>query len=122
MLTSQGDQQQIFVRDPGGYRQRLSVLNLSDSVDDTVWSSDRDGSIFTTDNSGNTVNEITGPFARGEVFVADTPCDATDAPSTCPGPGFPPNFLGELNPYTGLITPVALQGAPVEPQGMLFLP
>jgi hypothetical protein len=91
-------------------------------VDDTVWPSDRHGAIFTTDNSNNTVNEITGPFSRGEVFVADTPCDANDAPSTCPAPGFPPNVLGQLNPDTGTITPVAVQGPAFEPQGMLFLP
>jgi hypothetical protein len=122
MLTSQGDMEQIFVRHAGTPRQSLSVLKLSDSVDDTVWPSDRNGAIFTTDNSNNTVNEITGPFRRGEVFVADTPCDANDAPSTCPGPGFPPNFLGQLNPYTGTITPVTVQGPAFEPQGMLFLP
>jgi hypothetical protein len=122
MLTSQGDKQQIFVRDAGTRHQRLSVLNLSDSVDDTAWPSDRHGAIFTTDNSNDTINEITGPFQPGEVFVADTPCDANDAPATCPGPGFPPNFLGQLNPDTGTITPVTLQGPAVEPQGMLFLP
>jgi len=122
MLTSQGDKQQIFVRDAGTRHQRLSVLNLSDSVDDTAWPSDRRGAILTTDNSNNTINEITGPFSRGEVFVADTPCDANDAPSTCPGPGFPANFLGQLNPDTGVITPVDVQGPAFEPQGMLFLP
>jgi hypothetical protein len=122
MLTSQGDQQQIFVRGAGTPRQSLSVLNLSSSVDDTVWPSNRDGAIFTTDNSNNTVNEIRGRFAPGEVFVADTPCGANDAPSTCPGPGFPPNFLGELDPYTGTITPVSVAGPSFEPQGMLFLP
>ena len=122
MLTSQGDKQQIFVRDAGTRHQSLSVLNLSDSVDDTAWPSDRHGAIFTTDNSNDTINEITGPFYAGQVFVADTPCDANDAPATCPAPGFPPNFLGQLNPFTGTITPVALQGPAVEPQGMLFLP
>lgn len=121
MLTSQGDKQQVFVRDAGTDHQKLSVLNLSDSVDDTAWPSDRAGAIYTTDNSANTVNEITGPFVRGEVFVADTPCDASDAPSTCPAPGFPPNFLGELNPFTGVITPVDLNGPAVAPQGMLFV-
>lgn len=87
-----------------------------------MWPSDRAGAIFTTDNSGNTVNEITGPFSPREVFVADTPCDANDAPSTCPRPGFPPNFLGQLNPDTGTITAVPVQGPAFQPQGMLFLP
>jgi hypothetical protein len=122
MLTSQGDQEQIFVRDAGGTRQALSVLQLSDSVDDTVWASDRSGAIYATDNSNDTVNKITGRFAKGEVFVADTPCGANDAPSICPAPGFTANFLGELNPRTGVITKVALRGAAVAAQGMLFRP
>jgi hypothetical protein len=122
MLTSQGDKEQIFVRDAGRRHQALSVLQLSDSVDDTAWPSDRSGAIYTTDNSNNTVNKVTGPFRRGSVFVADTPCDANDAPATCPGPGFPDNYLGQLNPWTGVITRVDLIGPAVAAQGMLFLP
>jgi hypothetical protein len=121
MLTSQGDQEQIFVRHAGQPDQSLSVLQLSSSVDDTAWPTGPSGALLTTDNSNNTVNEITGPFRRGSVFVADTPCDENSAPSTCPAPGFPANYLGELNPYTGQITEVDLSGPAVEPQGMLFL-
>jgi hypothetical protein len=36
MLTSQGDQRQIFVSNPGRADQHLSVLTLSQSVDDTA--------------------------------------------------------------------------------------
>lgn len=64
---------------------------------------------------------ITGPLRPGQVFVADTPCDENSAPATCPGPEFPPNLLGELNPFRGRITEVDVQGPAVEPQGMLFL-
>jgi hypothetical protein len=56
------------------------------------------------------------------VFAAVTPCDEDIAPATCPGPGFPPNYLGEINPWTGDITPVDVSGPEFEPQGMLFLP
>ena len=55
------------------------------------------------------------------MLVAVTPCDQNNAPSTCPGPGFPANYLGELNPDTGAIARVALSGPAVQPQGMLFL-
>jgi len=123
MLTSQGDQQQIFVS--GGDRRRhdqgLSVLNLSHSVDDTAWPSGRDGALYTTDNGANAIYKITGGFTRGSTLVAVTPCDQNDAPSTCPGPGFPPNYLGELNPGTGNIAPVQVDGPAFQPQGMLFL-
>ncbi|MGD0811078.1 MAG: hypothetical protein ABSA91_15430 [Acidimicrobiales bacterium] len=122
MLTSQGDKEQIFVHDAGTSAQSLSVLGLSGSVDDTAWASDRTGAIYTTDNSDNTVYKITGPFRRGEVFVAATPCDADNAPATCPAPGFPPNYLGQLDPATGAIARVSLVGPAVAAQGMLFLP
>jgi hypothetical protein len=121
MLTSQGDQEQIFLQDAGTLQQRLSVLSLPSSVDDTAWPSSDHGTIYTTDNSDNSIYAITGPFKRGEVFVADTPCDESSAPATCPGPGFPPNFLGELDPWTGVINPVALAGPAPQAQGMLFL-
>jgi hypothetical protein len=122
MLTSQGDQQQIFVSGLGGPHQALSVLSESASVDDTVWPSDRNGTLYATDNAGNTIYRITGPFTRGSVLVADTPCDENDAPATCPRPGYPPNFLGRLNPDTGVITRVDLSGPAVQAQGMLFRP
>ena len=122
MLTSQGDKEQIFVHDAGTSAQSLSLLTLSGSVDDTAWASDRSGAIYTTDNPNNSVYKITGPFQRGEVFVAATPCDANGAPATCPGPGFPPNYLGQLNPGTGAIAGVRLTGPKVAAQGMIFLP
>ena len=123
MLTSQGDEEQIFVDHAGQADQSLSVLKLSSSVDDTAWPSVPWGSIYTTDNGAGTINRITGPFWPGSIFVADTPCDENGAPEECPAPPeFPPNFLGELNPWTGAITPVPLTGPAVEPQGMLFLP
>lgn len=37
MLTSQGDQEQIYLSGAGGPHQRLHVLSLSQSVDDTAW-------------------------------------------------------------------------------------
>jgi hypothetical protein len=122
MLTSQGDMQQIFVKDAGTPSQSLTVLNLSASVDDTAWPSLPWGAIYTTDNSNGTVNKITGPFERGSEIAAVTPCDENSAPATCPGPGYPANYLGVIDPWTGAITPVDLQGPAVEPQGMLFLP
>jgi hypothetical protein len=122
MLTSQGDKEQIFVSGAGTSRQKLLVLKISDSVDDTAWASGRSGAIYTTDNGKDTINKITGPFTRGSEYVADTPCDAADAPSTCPAPGFPANFLGRLNPHTGVITHLRVTGPTAAAQGMLFLP
>ncbi len=120
MLTSQGDKEQIYVRGAGGPFQTRSVLKLSDSVDDTAWASSSSGAVYTTDNGADIIYKITGPFKRGAEYVADTPCDANGAPSTCPGPGFSANFFGQLNPWTGVITRLPISGPAPAAQGMLF--
>jgi len=121
MLTSQGDKEQIFTGPGGGLGRNLSVLRLTQSVDDTAWATSRSGELFSADNSGDTVDSVTGPFSVGSVFVAVTPCDANDAPPTCPGPGFPANYVGTLNPWTGQISRLPVTGATLEPQGMIFV-
>ncbi len=122
MLTSQGDKEQIFVSGAGSAHQSLSVLKLSDSVDDTAWPASSSGALYTTDNGKDTIDRITGPFRRGSVFVAVTPCDANGAPNVCPGPGYAPNYLGELNPDTGVITAADVRGPAVAAQGLLYVP
>ena len=117
MLTSQGDKEQIFYARGG----RLTVLRLSQSVDDTAWARSRHGALFGTNTGGDTVDMVTGPFPARSIFVAVTPCDAANAPATCPGPGFPPNYLGQLNPWTGVITKVDLRGPAFGPQGLIFI-
>jgi hypothetical protein len=121
MLTSQGDKEQIFVHGIGRHRSGLAVLRLSQSVDDTAWALNPAGRLYGADTSGDTVDEVTGPFPADGVFVAVTPCDAGNAPATCPAAGFPPNYLGQLNPRTGHITRVSLAGPAFEPQGMVFV-
>jgi hypothetical protein len=121
MLTSQGDKEQIFVGRGGRPGSRLSVLRLSQSVDDTAWARSRNGRLYGADTSGDTIDMVSGRFPAHSVFVAVTPCDADNAPATCPAPGFPPNYLGQLNPWTGHITRVAHTGPAFEPQGMVFV-
>jgi hypothetical protein len=121
MLTSQGDKEQIFTGPRGRLGRRLSVLRLSQSVDDTAWATSRSGRLYAADHDGDTVDAVTGPFRAGSVFVAVTPCDAGNAPATCPAPGFPPNYLGSLNPWTGRVSRVPVTGPSLEPQGMIFI-
>jgi hypothetical protein len=120
MLTSQGDEQQIYVNAPGSKHQHLWVLNLSQSVDDTAWSTSWHGSFYATDNGADTVDVILGSFWPGTALVAVTPCGANSAPATCPAPGFPNNYLGHLDMFTGHIFPVSLRGASLHPQGLIF--
>jgi hypothetical protein len=121
MLTSQGDKEQIFVRHGGHHGRSLAVLRLSQSVDDTAWARSPFGRLYGADTSGDTIDVVTGFFPAHSVFVAVTPCDAGNAPATCPAPGFPPNYLGSLNPWTGHISRVPLRGPAFEPQGMVFV-
>ena len=119
MLTSQGDQEQIFVRDAGSPNQQLSVLSLSQAVDDTAWPTDRSGALYSTDSTNDAVDVITGRFSPYLPLAVATPCDANGAPATCPGPGFPANYLATLNPWTGQLTALTTLGAQYVPQGGL---
>jgi hypothetical protein len=116
METSQGDQQQIFVQPKGKVGNHLTVLNLSQSVDDTAWVRSRAGALYATDTSGDTVDVVTGRLRPGSVMVAATPCDANNAPTNCG-----PNYLGQLNPWTGHISRVRLVGPALNPQGLVFI-
>ena len=117
MLTSQGDKEQIFYA-PNGL---LWVLRLANSVDDTAWARSAHGMLVGANTGGDTIDVVTGPFRPTTIFVAVTPCDASNAPGSCPGPGFPANYLGQLNPWTGAISKVDLRGPAFNPQGLIFI-
>jgi uncharacterized protein (DUF1810 family) len=122
MLASQGDEELIFDHVTGRWHQSLSVLKLTASVDDTAWATKRSGVLYATDNSGDTVDAVTGPFIPGTTFDAVTPCDENGAPATCPAPGYPPNYLATTNLATGKLTQVSPNGPTLQPQGMIFVP
>jgi hypothetical protein len=118
MLNAQGDQQLVFfspITHPN-----LQVLSLPASVDDTAWAT-RHGALYATDSHADTLDMVTGQFSVGAAYTAVTPCNANSAPATCPGPGFPPNYLGTINLKTGAIAKLALTGAPLQPKGLLFV-
>jgi hypothetical protein len=121
MLTSQGDLQQIFVGSKARPSSALSVLSLSVAVDDTAWA-EGPGVLYGTDSTNDAIDVVGGAFPQGPL-VAATPCGSNSAPATCPGPGFPANYLGSLNPWTGAVTQLAVGGANFVPQGgLLFMP
>jgi hypothetical protein len=120
MLTSQGDQEQIFVSGAGTPHQSLQVLSLSRSVDDTVWPTTPSGRVYATDSTHDTVDVVAGPFIPSLPITAATPCGANSAPPTCPGPGFGPNYLGAINPWTGQVIRLHTAGAAFVPQGGLL--
>jgi hypothetical protein len=118
MLNSQGDKQLIF-SGPSG--QNLQVVNINNAVDDSAVATSASGTLYMTDSSADSVVAMTGPFKPGTMYTAIAPCNANNAPSTCPNPpAWPPNSLGAIDLTTGAVT-VAYHG-PVTPKGMVFVP
>jgi len=121
-LTSQADKEQIFAKQgKTSAALKLQVLTLSQSVDDTAWASGAPEILFAADATADTVDTVTGDFSHNAILTAVTPCDAANAPATCPAPGFPPNYLGSLNPWTGHISRVKLAGPNLQPKGLTFV-
>ena len=122
MLDSQGDLLQIYVRHAARPGQSLSVLQLSQSIDDTAWPSAARGRLYATDSTDDSVDVVVGPWRVGTPIVAVTPCGSNAAPTTtCPAPPtYPANYLGVENPWTGNIRQLNVTGATFTPQGGLL--
>jgi hypothetical protein len=121
MLDSQGDQELIFDHFTG-WHQHLTALHLPASVDDSAWATARHGALYVTDGTDDTVDVVSGKFTVGTMYSSVTPCDSSSAPATCPGPGFPANYLASTNMRTGALTPVQLTGPVLRTEGMIFVP
>ena len=121
MVTSPGDQEQVYVSAPRTRHQHLWVLALSQPVEGTAWSTSWHGSFYATSTGGDTVDVISGSFWPGTAFVSVTPCHAGHAPAACPGSGSPASWLGQLDMSTGHIARVSLSGAALHPQGVIFV-
>jgi hypothetical protein len=117
MLDSQGDQQAIFASHLGGQDQRLQVLKLSQSIDDTAFPTGDHGALLTTDSTANSVVLITGALKVGTAYAAVTPGNANSA-----GSNPPPNYLGTIDLNTGTINPVPTAGQPFTPHALIYLP
>ncbi len=112
MLNSQGDEELIFVHRPNLPGQSLSVLKISQSIDDTAWATSTHGTLYATDNKANKVFALTGTWKLGTPLVAVTPSNA-NTPSKAPG------YLGTLNMSTGSISSLLTT---FHPGGMVFVP
>jgi hypothetical protein len=121
MLDSQGDQELIFDHFTG-WHQSLTALHLPASVDDSAWATTRHGALYVTDGTDDTVDVVSGKFTVGTMYSSVTPCDSSSAPATCPGPGFPANYLASTSMRTGALTPVPLTGPVLRTEGMIFIP
>ena len=114
LLDSQGDQQQVYVDRATSSRPHLSVLNLSQSVDDTAFPTTDDGTLYVTDSADNEVFALRGGFTPGSALVAVTPGSANTAPTPAPA-----NYLGTLDLLTGTIQPL---NTTIQAKGLHFVP
>ena len=121
MLDSQGDQELIFDHFTG-WHQHLTALHLPASVDDSAWATSGHGALYVTDSTEDTVDVVSGKFTVGTMYSSVTPCDSNSAPATCPGPGFPANYLASTDMGTGALTQVPLTGPVLRTEGMIFIP
>jgi hypothetical protein len=102
MLDSQGDQELVFIHNLGSSNQSQQVLPLSAQVDDVVWATSSEGTLYVSDSSTNKVYTVKGNFKPGTVFASVG------------------TSVGTLDLNTGKITPfiTGLSGS----HGMTFIP
>ena len=117
MLDAQGDQQAVFASRLGTDGQRLRVLNLSQSVDDTAFATSAGGALVSTDSSANSVVLITGSFVPGTAYTSVTPGNANTPPVPTP-----PNHLGVIDLSTGTVSPVATTGTALQTHALIYIP
>ena len=117
MLDAQGDQQAVFASRLGTDGQRLQVLNLSQSVDDTAFATSTHGALVATDSSANSVVLITGRFVPGTAYTSVTPGNANTPPVPTP-----PNYLGVIDLNTGTVSPVTTTGTPLATHALIYIP
>ena len=66
MLTVQGDEQPIFVRDLRTVTKTLQVLRVAHRLDDTAFATGSTQTLWVTDPAHTSIDAVTGPFTSGE--------------------------------------------------------
>ena len=96
VLVDQGDSLLVTIADPGTANQTVTTLSVGTQLDDTVYPSG-DGRLLVVDAGGNTYwIAKDSPFAAGSIY--------TQAPND----SGVTNFVGTVDPSSGLITPLAV--------------
>ena len=113
VLDSQGNSEQVYVTGATGNLPQLSLLRLSQRVNDTAWVTNPNGTLYVTDNNDGEVFTVRGAFQTGTAYTAATPR------STVTGQPNPPNYLATLNMNTGQVTPAITT---IQAEGLLFTP
>jgi hypothetical protein len=107
VLDSQGDQQLLFIHNPGSAGQTVKVLSVGTPVDDTVWPTSSKGCMIIADNASGVYS------ACSSTWVPGTPLTAAPNDSTII------SFVGTLSLGSGQITPIIV--GMNNPHGMAFI-
>lgn len=108
VLDNQGGAELVFLHHAGTQNQKVTRVPLGTQVDDSAWSTTREGTLLVVDAKQNAIYAITGKFAPGTVYT-ETPDDSGVA-----------SFVGTINLSTGSITPVVIGFG--SPTGLIFVP
>jgi hypothetical protein len=108
VLMSQGDQELLFLHNPGTASQTVKVLPVGTAVDDTIWPTSANGCLLVADNNSGVFSVCSS------IWVPDQPMTSS------PNDAGVISFVGTLSLSTGQITPIIV-GIP-NSHGMAFLP
>jgi hypothetical protein len=108
VLVDQGDSQLITIANPGTTNQPVTVLSVGTQLEDTVWPSGV-GRLLVVDGGGNTYW-----ISKDTAFVAGT------IYSQAPNDSGVSNWVGTVDPSSGIITPLAVGFT--KATGLVFVP
>lgn len=108
VLVDQAGTELVFLHQAATPQQTVTRVPTGTQLDDTVWATSSEGTLFVVDGKANTIYTMTTQFKPGTVY--------TEAPSDSGVAG----FVGTLDLQTGTVRPVAVGFN--SPTGLLFVP
>jgi hypothetical protein len=108
VLTNQAGSELVYLTNPGTKQQTVSRLLVGTQIDENAWTTQDEGHFLVVDQTANEIFTITADFTANTPFTV-SPHDAGVV-----------NFLGTIDPATGLITPIVVGFA--DPTGVIFVP
>jgi hypothetical protein len=108
-LDSQGDSQLVFIHHPGTVTQTVSVLNVGNQMDDTIFPTSASGTLLVSDTTAGVVYSVRSKHFDTTRYLSAAPSDSSVS-----------GYVGLINPATGANTPF-ITGM-VSPHGEAFIP